>query len=255
MLQDGETGTGSVNQVQRIGSTIHRPTYEWTSTVDHLLMHLHQKGLPEIGAPLGLHTDGKSIYTYLPGSAALRPWPAIIKTTKGLESLCAFLLRYHEAQMDYQSPENSIWYIPEDHLQIGNIIRHGDFGPWNTLWQDGQLSGVIDWDFAEPGTAIQDFAQLAWYTVPLRGESGWQEAGFEKQPDYKARLLAICETCGVQLEELIAAVIDLQNLEMERLLSLGIKGVFPWSIFYERGDLLETQQEQAWLKAQISTWL
>lgn len=255
MLQEGETSAGSVNKVRRIGNTIHRPSYPWTETVNDFLMHLHRKGLPEIGVPLGVHTNGKSVYTYLPGKAALRPWSAILKRAKGLELLSDFLLRYQEAQRDYKLPQNITWYVPEDCLQSGSIIRHGDFGPWNTLWQDQKLSGVIDWDFAEPGTALQDFAQLAWYTIPLRGESGWKEAGFENRPDFKARLQTICKVGNFHLKDLLEAVIDLQNLEMDRLMTLGAEGVFPWSIFYKRGDLLETRQEQAWLKQQILIWL
>jgi hypothetical protein len=25
-------------------------------------------------------------------------------------------------------------------------VRHGDFTPFNTVWRDGRVSGVIDWD-------------------------------------------------------------------------------------------------------------
>ena len=46
-------------------------------------------------------------------------------------------------------------------------IRHGDVGPWNMLWDGDRLVGLIDWEFAEPAPALWDFAQLAWYAVPL----------------------------------------------------------------------------------------
>ena len=255
MLNEGEASAGSINQVQRIGNTIHRPSYPWTKTINHFLAHLHSKGIKEIGQPLGFHEDGRSIYNYLPGTAALRPWIDILKQEEGLVFLTNFLKRFHLVQSDYEIPSGAIWYVPTEHLQKGTIIRHGDFGPWNTIWQEQQLTGVIDWDFAEPGTVLQDLAQLAWYTVPLRGESGWQEAGFPSRPDFKRCLLVICDTYDVSLSNLLDAIISLQNLEMHRLIELGAKNVFPWSIFYNRGDLSETQQEQAWLKEQMNQWI
>ncbi|MEM6378785.1 MAG: aminoglycoside phosphotransferase family protein [Bacteroidota bacterium] len=255
MLNEGEVNSGSVNQVQRFGDTIHRPSYPWTETINHFLGHLHTKGIKEIGQSLGFHKDGKSVYTYLPGTAALRPWIGILKKEEGLVVLTNFLKRFHQAQADYKIPASAIWYTSNYDPQTGPIIRHGDFGPWNTIWQGQEFSGVIDWDFAEPGTVLQELAQLAWYTVPLSGESGWQEAGFSARPDFKARLQIICQTYGVSLHALLNAVIELQNLEMKRLVELGAKGIFPWSIFYNRGDLSETQQEQAWLKEQIPKWI
>lgn len=255
MLEEGDYAGGSVNQIQRIGDTIHRPTYPWTESVNHFLDHLYQNGILGIGMPLGTHSNGKSIYKYLPGTAALRPWIKPLRMERGLIILSQFILQYHQVQKNYKLPDSPIWYVPKSHAQKGTILRHGDFGPWNTIWQDQQFKGVIDWDFLEPGIPIQDFAQLAWYTVPLRGEKGWQEAGFKVRPDFKARLLVICQISSIHLEDLLQAVIDLQNLEMDRLLHFGRKGIFPWSIFYTRGDLLEIQQEQAWLKTQIPQWL
>ncbi|GAB5553492.1 MAG: hypothetical protein Sapg2KO_30830 [Saprospiraceae bacterium] len=255
MLEEGDYGAGSVNQVQRIGDTIHRPTYPWTESVNHFLVYLHQKGVLGIGTPLGTYSNGKSIYQYLPGTAALRPWIKTLRMDRGLTILSQFLLQYHQVQKNYKLPESPIWYVPKSHLQKGTILRHGDFGPWNTIWRDQQFKGVIDWDFLEPGTPIQDFAQLAWYAVPLRGEKGWQDAGFNERPDFKARLLVICQVSNIQLEDLLQAIINLQNLEMDRLLQLGSKGVFPWNIFYKRGDFMETQLEQIWLKAQMKKWL
>jgi Ser/Thr protein kinase RdoA (MazF antagonist) len=62
-------------------------------------------------------------------------------------------------------------------LKLPGQKRHGDLGPWNMVWASGTLVGLIDWDFAEPGLAIDDVAQAAWNCVPLRPESVCEAAG------------------------------------------------------------------------------
>jgi aminoglycoside phosphotransferase (APT) family kinase protein len=38
------------------------------------------------------------------------------------------------------------------------VILHGDFWPGNTLWRDGELAAVIDWDHAGLGDPLVDLA-------------------------------------------------------------------------------------------------
>lgn len=38
------------------------------------------------------------------------------------------------------------------------VLRHGDFWPGNVLWQDGEISGVIDWEEALVGEPLADLA-------------------------------------------------------------------------------------------------
>ena len=37
-----------------------------------------------------------------------------------------------------------------------SVLRHGDFWPGNLLWQDGRLTGIIDWENALRGPALAD---------------------------------------------------------------------------------------------------
>ncbi len=57
--------------------------------------------------------------------------------------------RYHDAVRSFVPPADAVWRNPlARELTDAEIVRHGDFSPFNTVWQDGQLIGVIDWDFA-----------------------------------------------------------------------------------------------------------
>lgn len=125
----------------------------------------------------------------------------------------------------------------------------GDLGPWNTIWQDDKLTALIDWDFAQPGDRIDDLAQMAYYFVPLRGETGWMEAGFEKRPDMAQRLRALVESYGMfSPEEVIEALFKLLERDREIVSRLGGDGVEPWASFLKRGDVEEGQRDSEWLE-------
>lgn len=49
----------------------------------------------------------------------------------------------------------SVWPLPQ---QNRSVLLHGDFWPGNTLWQDGRLVAVIDWEDAERGDPLADVA-------------------------------------------------------------------------------------------------
>jgi aminoglycoside phosphotransferase (APT) family kinase protein len=41
-------------------------------------------------------------------------------------------------------------------------LIHRDYHPGNTLWQDGRLTGVVDWTQASIGPAAVDVAHMRW---------------------------------------------------------------------------------------------
>jgi aminoglycoside phosphotransferase (APT) family kinase protein len=49
----------------------------------------------------------------------------------------------------------------------GEIVSHGDLGPWNTVYRHGAPVGFIDWDAAQPVEPLADLAAAAWTFVPL----------------------------------------------------------------------------------------
>jgi aminoglycoside phosphotransferase (APT) family kinase protein len=125
------------------------------------------------------------------------------------------------------------------------IIRHGDLGPWNMVWSEERLVGLIDWDFAEPGLPIDDVAQVAWYCIPLRSIQ-CVECGVETC-ELPKRLSILCCAYGVRAEYVVEALTGLQKREIHRLQYLAQRGVEPWVTFKARGDLEKMLQESEWL--------
>jgi hypothetical protein len=248
-MQEIELSGGSTSSPVKVGDTVRRVAGTWTPTVHALLHYLALQGFEESPRPLGMDEKGREILTYLPGTAAHRPWPEVLKTVSGLQQVARLMRRYHDVVEHFVPPEPAHWRIGDVAMRPGNIIRHGDFGPWNTLWQGDTLTGLLDWDFAEPGERITDVAQLCWYFVPLRGEDGWRQAGFAARPDFTARIAVVCEAYGsFSVAEVLLELDRLQGSDLEITRRLGGSGVHPWSLFYKRGGVEILQAENAWLK-------
>lgn len=87
------------------------------------------------------------------------------------------------------------------------VLRHGDFWPGNILWQDGKISGVVDWENALRGPAIADLAitrlDVAWVL------------GFEAMEDFTAHYLSLnaIDVSNLKYWDLRAALRPMPNLE------------------------------------------
>ena len=132
-LEEEQLPGGTVARPVRVGDTVRRPVQRWSPAVWGLLEHLDAVGFD--GAPRfrGLDEQGREVLSFLPGTTALRPWPSALLTEQGLAALGHLLRRYHDAVASYQPPAGAEWWIGTRGLATGEIIIHGDLGPWNTI--------------------------------------------------------------------------------------------------------------------------
>jgi aminoglycoside phosphotransferase (APT) family kinase protein len=79
----------------------------------------------------------------------------------------------------------------------GEIVSHGDLGPWNTVYRAGMPVAFIDWDAAGPIEPLADLASAAWTFVPLAPPEQLTEAGFGPLPDLPARLRIFVDAYGL----------------------------------------------------------
>ncbi len=240
---------GYVNTVVRVGDTVRRSIGPWTPTVHALLRHLEAVGFAGAPRVVGLDERGREVLTFIEGTPAGRPWPVALLADEGLRALAGLVRDYHEAVVGFAPPPAAVWRIGEVPLRSGQIVQHGDLGPWNSIWRDGAPVALIDWDSAEPGTVLADVAELAWYAVPLRGEAGWQAAGFQTRPDLRSRLEALCNGYGrFSPAEVLDALMEVQAVARARTQTFGAAGRQPWATFLDRGDVDVYDQETAWLQ-------
>ncbi|MFJ8017859.1 phosphotransferase [Streptomyces sp. NPDC096339] len=248
MIEDGATDQGSVTTVRRVGETIRRPVRDFTPAVHALLNHLESVGFDK--APRALGIEGRDeVLSLLHGEPAFKPWPPGLRSERGLVELGHWLRDYHRSVRDFRPSPGYRWQQHEGEWRPGMVIRHGDLGPWNSIWEGDRLTGFIDWDFAAPGYAVDDLAQLAWYAVPLRPTDPERDPGLTDAAVLRGRLAALCSAYGAQPGAVLEALEALQEREAERIRRLGALGIEPWADFLARGDATEMREEADWLRA------
>lgn len=238
-------------RVFRVGDTVRRPAGDWTATTQSLLTHLKTKDFPS-PRPLGLDEKGREILTYLPGRAALWPWPPALLAESGPRQVGALLRTYHEAVSDFVPPAPAVWRHGPQDLAPGQIVLHGDFGPYNLVWTGESLSdtisGVIDFELARPGEPLEDAAFAAIRVAHLRPDAAAAKVGFTAVPDRRARLAAFAEGYGCHPGDLLAGILSAQNDELRRITLWGGEGREPWATFLRKGLAQQAQAELAWME-------
>jgi hypothetical protein len=243
---------GRLARVVRIGNTVHRSVGPWTPAVHALLRHLEAKGFDAAPQLRGFDAQGREVLSFIPGATATRPWPVELRRDSGLRQFVTLLRRYHEAVQDFVPPDGAFWAAGSTPLKSGDIIRHGDFGPWNTIWLRGQPVGLIDFDLAEPGQPILDLAQAALFGVPLQGAQGIRLAGFSCRPNLHRRFLLLCRTYGkFGPSAVLAAVNSLVTSEIRRVETLGRAGREPWATLLKNGKAKEFRKYKSSVPSRV----
>jgi len=157
--------------VERRGDRVVRDAGDWTPAVHRLLAHLQRAGVDGVPVPHGRTDDGREVLGFLDGEVPHHPVPAWVWTVRALESSARLLRRIHDATegASLDGPWRSPTHEPPE------VVCHNDFAPYNLVFEDGVVVGVIDWDFASPGPRLWDLAYLAYRIVPLTTDD-WGDA-------------------------------------------------------------------------------
>jgi hypothetical protein len=182
--------------VVRIGDTVRRPLGHWRPSVHALLSHLRRSGLEIVPEPLGVDDSGREVLRFLPGRDQGWPFLPEILTDEGAFELGRLATRLRSALATFPCPPDARWHSVAGAPSAGQSMQHGDLGPWNLLWApspSATVTGVIDWDLAEPGDPFYDTGFLAWFTVPFMDDTRAATRGFPSPPNRVARLLSFAQ--------------------------------------------------------------
>ncbi|WP_372350280.1 phosphotransferase [Streptomyces sp. KL116D] len=150
--------------------TIRRPVGSGTSAV-HALLTTQRGGELAPRAPRSRGTDGTDECAV---AGAVEPafhhlGRRLSRSTTGISELVlAARVPRRRPGTSSRRPTRTMAVGQEDDYGGMIIIRHGDLGPWNSIWNGDRLAGFIDWDLRSRPGALDDLAQSkAWY-VPCR---------------------------------------------------------------------------------------
>lgn len=211
MTEQALGGGRGTRSVVRIGDTVHRKTGPWTPTVHAYLRHLRAAGFTAAPEVLGIDERGREVLRYIPGETwgddtdpddpvpdlvEPRRWPDATRSDAALAAIGRMLAALHRASAGFR-PTDPVWQLYELPMREGEIVCHGDAGPWNTVYDDGLPIALIDWDGARPASPIEDLAIAAWNFVPLAADGDLATYGFT--PPYRTarRLRLLCDAYGL----------------------------------------------------------
>jgi Ser/Thr protein kinase RdoA (MazF antagonist) len=236
-------------QTVRVGDTVRKPAGPWTPTIHALLKHLSARGFP-VPQPLGIDEKRREILSFIDGRASHWPWPDYLKTLDGIERVGAMLRRYHEVVADFAPASPCIWQDCESRPPIGNeIVCHGDFGPYNIIWRNSEIVGVIDWEFARPALPMRDLAWAALTAIPLRVDEGDPTIVFRPTlAEARLRLQSLLSAYGYShRSEVIDAAIILREEMTDKITTRGTQGLEPWQALLAAGVPEGNARDNAWL--------
>lgn len=246
---DPEFESDSLRVLARSGSTVVRRTGWWSPAVQRLLVHLERIGFPESVRFLGVDGDGNELLSYIEGVSGLEAWRAVIPEA-GLREYARLLRRYHDAVAGYEPDPDAEWMTARGAPRPGEILTHGDVGPWNTVWRGDRVVGLLDWDQAAPRPALHDIAYALEYTAPFRSdEAAMAEIGFPEPPDRRARIRVFAEAYGLAgVDGLVDAVLAEQEETLRAALALADRGLQPHAEWVANGFREEQEQRIAWTR-------
>jgi aminoglycoside phosphotransferase (APT) family kinase protein len=228
------------------GDTVSRPAYPWTPTVHALLRHLRLTGFNRVPIPLAI-TDGREMLSYIPGTSGADAW-AMVVPEDGLRAMARFLREYHEATEGFVPPAGSRWAFRDDGAASGEVICHGDFGPWNVVWREGHPVGLVDFDFAGPGNPLLDVAYALDYVAPFcDDEEATRWRAYSSPPNRRRRIAVFADAYGLPSPTgLFDAVIASQHVDIEHVRALAAIDMEPQRTWVQDGVLDQLAERIRW---------
>jgi len=202
-------------RVVRVGDTVRRPTYAWSATIHELLRYLEKIGFDASPRFLGIDDEGREVLTYLDGDSGPDGWDRVVDED-GLAAMARLLRDYHDAVRGFRPSADAVWAAGPG---TGDVICHGDFGPWNLVWRGNQPVGILDWDYAGPGPRRRDVAYALEFVAPFRDdEQCLRWLRYPSPPDRRRRIGIFAAAYGLSSTE---SLVDDVIVEQERVLTLS----------------------------------
>jgi hypothetical protein len=185
-------GGGNTAPAVRVGETVRRVAGPWTPNVHRLMSALRAAGVAFVPEPRGLDAEGREVVEYVAGDCPVYPLPEWAWGDAALAQVARALRVLHDATAGLDLPRDG-WRVSA--VDPVEVVCHGDVAPYNSVWRDGTLVALIDWDHAVPAPRGWDLGHAAYRFVSLTAPSNAD--GRAASDDEKRRRLALfCEAYG-----------------------------------------------------------
>ena len=224
---------GNMEPVVRVGGTVRRATGPWTPAVHRLLDELADARVDGVPEALGVDAQGREILSFLDGVVLTDASPYVQWSDGVLIAAGRLLRRIHDASEPLVADDALIWRSPR--REPAEVICHNDFATYNLIVRDERLAGVIDFDFASPGSRLWDLAYLAYRIVPFA-----EDATSADGLDLDRRLAQLIEAYDATysdrevIDAAVARLDDLAAFTRRRAQETGRADFLEHAAMYER---------------------
>jgi len=210
--------------VVRIGNTVRREIGAASHSVHRLLIHMENCGFSAAPKFLGIDQKGRETLSYIHGNCCVSAehW----SDERYLLSAADLLSRLHKATNDYPTNNADKWRFVYPDSSKHEVICHNDFAPYNLIANNGNFTGVIDFDLAGPGPRLRDVAYAAYWLTPLSQKADdMQAAALADAANGSSRLKRFCLACGVnantELLDMVSEVLHYMGNEAALIELIG----------------------------------
>ena len=150
MQEEILTGGRSTAGVVKIGNEVRRPHKKESNFANSFLQFLEKQNYLFSQKFLGQDEQGRDRFFYINGLV-----PKEIGETN-IFQLCQFMKivrQFHDLSLGF--------------TKSTKVICHNDLSPCNTVFQNNQPVGIIDWDSAAPGERWEDLTYILWLWINI----------------------------------------------------------------------------------------
>jgi len=156
---------GGSTEVTKMSGRVLRTRRQGSTNVEWLLTALERRGFRYSPRFLGLSDDDRQVLEFMEGRAGSYPLLAALRSDEALISAARALRSLHEVTSDLATEVVDGWML--EAVEPYEVICHGDFAPYNCVFDRSRLVGIIDFDTAHPGPRIRDVAYAIYRFAPL----------------------------------------------------------------------------------------
>jgi hypothetical protein len=193
---------GNSNRVFKEGNTVVRTTGVWSPFVHALLQYLTTAGFKESPVFLGQFSNSERL-TYFSGEVGNYPLKPFMRSDEMVVEAAQLLRKYHDITQHFVVPRFSVFQLPVDPDIPHEVICHNDFAPYNLVFNENHIVGIIDFDTAGPGTRLWDIAYAVYRFAPLAKDAHCRDMGWDLAPDRAHRLKLFCDAYGLENRALL----------------------------------------------------
>lgn len=186
--------------------------------------------------------------TYLEGEAGPSGWAKVVEES-GLSEFARMLRDYHQAVAEWHPREEITWYDGSTGAGgEGEIVCHGDYGPWNVVWRGTTPTGLIDWEYARVAPPAHDVYYALQYVAPFRSdEECVQWLRYSAPPDRKRRTEIFLTSYGwTGPADVVDGVVAVQRETHAKVEQLAARGHVRQRIALAEGAADRVACEIAW---------